>query len=77
MSFSLPSDISVQRQPLDNGMVYQFRHQTLGDLGHIVLQDRPDGRCHISSEAAGDPNDPITKPEHSYLSRSVSSSAQP
>lgn len=61
MSFSLPSDISVQRQPLDNGMIYQFRHQTLGELGRIVLQDGSDGRCHIFSEVAGDPNAPMTE----------------
>ena len=61
MNFSLPPEISVQRQPLDNGMVYQFRHKTLGQLGRIVLQDSADGRCQISSEVAGEPNDPMTE----------------
>ena len=61
MSFSLPPEISVQRQPLDNGMVYQFRHETLGQLGRIVLQDSADGLCQISSEVAGEPNDPMTE----------------
>ena len=61
MSFSLPPEISVQRQTLDNGMVYQFRHKTLGPLGRIVLQDNADGLCQISSEVAGEPNDPMTE----------------
>ena len=61
MSFSLPPDISVQRQPLNNGMVYQFRHKTLGQLGRIVLQDSADGLCQISSEVAGEPDDPMTQ----------------
>ena len=61
MNFSLPPEISVQRQPLDNGMVYQFRHKTLGQLGRIVLQDSADGLCQISSEVAGEPNDPMTE----------------
>lgn len=61
MSFSLPPEISVQRQQIDNGMVYQFRHKTLGKLGRIVLQDSADGLCQISSEVAGNPNDPMTE----------------
>lgn len=42
-------------------MVYQFRHKALGDLGRLVLQDRADGQCHITSEVVGDPDDPMTK----------------
>ena len=42
-------------------MVYQFQHKTLGQLGRIVLQDSPDGRSQISSEVAGEPNDPMTE----------------
>ena len=61
MSFSLPPDISVRRQPLDNGMVYQFRHTTLGLLGRIVLQDGADGLSQISSEVAGELDDPMTE----------------
>ena len=61
MNFSLPSDITVQSQLLPDGKIYQFRHQTLGLLGRIVLRDRPGPHCHISSEIAGDPNDPMTE----------------
>lgn len=42
-------------------MIYQFQHKTLGQLGRIVLQDSPDGLCQISSEVAGNPNDPMTE----------------
>ncbi len=42
-------------------MIYQFQHKTLGQLGRIVLQDDSDGLCQISSEVAGDPNDPTTQ----------------
>ena len=42
-------------------MVYQFRHKTLGQLGRIVLQDSADGQCQISSEVAGEPDDPMTE----------------
>ena len=61
MNFSLPPEVNVQSQVLGNGKVYQFRHQTLGLLGRIVLRRSPDGQCHISSEVAGDPNDPMTE----------------
>lgn len=61
MNFSLPPDVDVQSQVLDDGKIYKFRHQTLGLLGRIVLRDSPGGQSHISSEVAGDPNDPMTK----------------
>jgi len=60
MAFSLPPDISSHQQLLSNGAVYTFRHKTLGELGRIVLQDTVDGQCHISSEVAGDADDPMT-----------------
>ncbi|MGB3791007.1 MAG: hypothetical protein WA949_23580 [Phormidesmis sp.] len=61
MSFSLPPEISFTKQPIRGGMVFQFRHQSLGDLGRLVLQDRADGQCHITSEVVGAPDDPMTK----------------
>ncbi|MEM9090826.1 MAG: hypothetical protein AAGC93_19020 [Cyanobacteria bacterium P01_F01_bin.53] len=61
MNFSLPPEITFKQQTLESGIAYLFRHQTLGELGRIVvLQDIPGGLCHISSEVAGDPADPIT-----------------
>ena len=61
MSFSLPPEISFTKQPINGGMVFQFRHKSLGELGRLVLQDRADGQCHITSEVVGDPDDPMTK----------------
>lgn len=61
MNFSLPPEVTVQSQMLNDGKVYQFRHQTLGLLGRIILRGSPGGQCHISSEVAGDPNDPMTE----------------
>lgn len=61
MSISLPPEISFTKQPINGGMVYQFRHKSLGDLGRLVLQDRADGQCHITSEVVGAPDDPMTK----------------
>lgn len=37
-----------------------FRHATLGQLGRIVLDDRPDGRSQVTCVIAGDPADPMT-----------------
>ncbi len=61
MSFSLPPEISFTKQSTHGGMVYQFRHQSLGDLGRLVLQDRADGQCRITCEVVGDPDDPMTQ----------------
>ena len=54
-------EISFTKQPINGGMVFQFRHKSLGELGRLVLQDRADGYCHITSEVVGDPDDPMTK----------------
>ena len=45
---------------LAGGHAYTFRHRELGELGRIILQETPDGQCHISSEVVGDPSDPMT-----------------
>lgn len=67
MSFSLPPDITSEKRPIDGGMIYQFRHKTLGALGRIVLQERVDGQCHIASEVVGDPDDPMTQTRFQIL----------
>jgi hypothetical protein len=61
MNFSLPPEVKVQSQVLDDDKVYLFRHQTLGLLGRIIVCGSPGGQCQISSEVAGDPNDPMTE----------------
>ena len=58
--FQLPPDVSFSKERLSVGWAYVFRHQTLGYLGRIVLQGRPDGQTHVVSEVAGDPDDPMT-----------------
>ena len=60
MSFALPSDISYHQLQTKNGMVYTFRHQTLGELGRIIIEGTPDGQCRISSDVVGDSADPMT-----------------
>lgn len=58
----LPPEITFHKRPLPaGGWSYDFRHQRLGALGRILLQDLTDGRgTHVSCEVAGDPADPRT-----------------
>lgn len=59
--FQLPSDISYnQEQLIDGGFAFNFRHARLGDLGRILVQERPDGQTQILCEIVGDPEDPMT-----------------
>lgn len=58
--FELPPNISYQQEQFSNGVAFNFRHTELGDLGRILLQDRPDGQTQITCEVVGDPNDPMT-----------------
>ncbi len=59
--FSLPPDVSCHKQQRSDCWAYVFRHKTLGELGRIVLKGLPQGHCHVSSEVAGDLDDPMTK----------------
>lgn len=58
--FDLPLGVSFKKERLSFGWAYAFRHTELGELGRILLQDRPDGRTHVTCEVVGDPNDPMT-----------------
>lgn len=58
--FQLPPDISYNQEQLIDGFAFNFRHSRLGDLGRILLQNRPDGQTQILCEIVGDPNDPMT-----------------
>ncbi len=58
--FNLPPDISYRQEQLPNGFAFNFRHARLGDLGRILLQERPDGLTQILCEVVGDPDDPMT-----------------
>ena len=58
--FELPPEVSFRKQRLSDGWAYVFRHQTLGELGRILVQDNRDGHGRISCEVVGDPADPMT-----------------
>jgi hypothetical protein len=60
-NFQLPPEISSHKEYGPTGWIYTFRHQELGELGRIFLQGHPGGRCQVTSEIAGDPDDPMTK----------------
>ena len=60
MSFALPPDISYHQLQTKNGMVYTFRHQSLGELGRIIIEGTPDGQCRITADVVGDSADPMT-----------------
>lgn len=59
-AFRLPPGVSYRKERQISGWAYVFRHQELGLLGRIVLQDLEEGRCHVACEVAGDPDDPMT-----------------
>ncbi|ELS02733.1 hypothetical protein Xen7305DRAFT_00024510 [Xenococcus sp. PCC 7305] len=58
--FNLSSDITYRQEQLPNGVAFMFRHSELGDLGRVLLQERPDGQTQILCEVVGDPDDPMT-----------------
>ena len=58
--FELPPEVSFRKRRLSDRWAYVFRHQTLGELGRILVQDNRDGHCRISCELVGDPADPMT-----------------
>ena len=58
--FNLPLDVTYRQEQLLDGFAFNFRHTKLGDLGRILLQERPDGQTQILCEIAGDPDDSMT-----------------
>jgi hypothetical protein len=58
--FRLPPEISFRKEQSSAGWIYTFRHRDLGELGRILLQDHPSGKCQVVCEIAGDPEDPMT-----------------
>jgi len=58
---NIPPDISYDKRSLpQGGWAFCFRHQTMGELGRVVVEDAPGGQCLLSCEIAGDPADPMT-----------------
>ena len=58
--FKLPSDISFDKEQLDNGIAFIFRHAEIGELGRLLLQERSDGQTQIIYSLVGDQDDPMT-----------------
>lgn len=67
MDFALPPEITITKHQLDGRWVYSFRHDNLGELGRIVLQQLAVKQCNIVCEVAGDPGDPLTRTRLSIL----------
>ncbi len=61
MSFQLPPEITMRKEPFGADWMYTFRHQKLGDLGRIVVQGQPNGETKFTSELSGGPDDPMHK----------------
>jgi len=59
LSFQLPPNITVTRQPLPNGLAYVFRDADLGELGRLAVEGTATGETRISSEVSGFPDDPM------------------
>jgi hypothetical protein len=67
LNFRLPKNVKVKHKTLSGGVqVFEFRHNTLGKLGRILLQDMG-GQAHISAEVAGSPDDPRTARRETIL----------
>lgn len=66
--FSLPPNITVKRQARPNGVAYAFRDVELGELGRLVVEGTPSGQTRLTSEVAGDPNDPMLQRRLDMLS---------
>jgi len=61
MSFQLPPQITMRKEPFGSSWMYVFRHNTLGDLGRIVVQGQSDGETKFTTELTGGPDDPMFK----------------
>lgn len=59
MSYSLPKGITCKRENHYNSVAYVIKHESMGDLGRLVISDL-NGMSHFSSEVIGDPLDPLT-----------------
>ncbi len=57
----MPPGVSFRKEQLHGCEAYVFRHIKLGELGRIVVKELPNGHTYLSSEVAGDPDDPATE----------------
>ena len=61
MSFQLPPEVTMRKEPFGATFMYVFRHNKLGDLGRIVVQGQPNGETKFTSELSGGPDDAMHK----------------
>jgi len=60
-TFNIPPDVKCHKHLMPNGKwSYVFRHDNLGELGRIFFLPRG-AQSQICCEAAGEPDDPMTK----------------
>lgn len=57
----LPASITARKEFVQNATYHTFRHDEIGDLGSIVINEMPDGKLHMAVLILGDENDPMTK----------------
>jgi len=65
--FRLPSDVTVSRQTVADGVAYVFHHRRLGLLGRLVATDYPGQQTLLNAEVAGYPGDPMTAARRAIL----------
>jgi hypothetical protein len=59
LPFRLPSEVTVTRDSVSDGVAYVFRHRRLGLLGRLVATDYPGQQTLLNAEVAGDESDPM------------------
>ena len=65
--FELPHGITFEKTRIADGVAYIFRHEELGNLGRLVVQDHDAAQCRITSEVVGDLQDPMTSKRREIL----------
>lgn len=56
----LPTDVSLEKSVVEGGVIFAFRHRSLGLLGRLTVQETRGGQVFLRGEVAGDPQDPAT-----------------
>ncbi len=60
--FDLPKEITSEKEILPDGnMAYVFSHDSLGQLGRLIILPHPSGQAQINYEVSGSPDDPLTQ----------------
>ena len=60
--FELPNEITSEKEILPDGnMAYVFNHDSLGQLGRLIILPHPSGQAQINYEVSGSPDDPLTQ----------------